>query len=176
MSTAESFCAQLPSANRLRLESPGSLSFSFVKDESRNSTQISSMDHSGPCWTPYGRVGLVHQDPPPEDTRRRRRKKASSDSNNVRAWRECVGFAVPVLYPELNSYDPDVVHSAVLRMTRDSGVQFVSCNSDQTPAVCRNVEHGVVGVSLQKHSEAFLRSTVDTFPGFVQRSKPRRRL
>jgi hypothetical protein len=119
-----------------------------------------------------------------------------------RAWRARVPFGIPV-DPDFMSYDPQCVHSAVLRYTSDKGVvasrtlpawaHLIDVDDPDTRAatfarlglpadmcpeerasyharrlvISRDVERGLRGASLSKHSHAYLASTAATFPGIT---------
>ena len=86
-------------------------------------------------------------------------------------WRERLPFVVPVKHPELMSYDPTMYHSQVRKQVRDSGLRAVHMPAadllSTTDVLNLNVERGVLGMSLRKHSEDFRMMRVDTYPGLV---------
>ena len=87
------------------------------------------------------------------------------------SWRQRLPFVVPSQHPELMSYDPTMCHSAVRRLVRDSGLRAIYVPAvdalSHTDTLNLNVEKGVLGMSLRKHSEAFRMSRIDTYPGLV---------
>jgi hypothetical protein len=96
-------------------------------------------------------------------------------ANILLDWRTRLPFVVPVQHPELMSYDPTMCHSVVRRLVRDNGLRAVCMPAvdvmSHSDTLDLNVERGVLGMSLRKHSEAFRMTRVDTFPGFVPSSR-----
>jgi hypothetical protein len=123
-------------------------------------------------------------------------------SRSHREWRGKVPFAIPP-DPQLMSYYPQLVHSAVLRSTNDIGVVAANVTPrwiqlvDGTPAargatftalglldphlcledhashharrnvISRDVDRGLLGMSLSKRSMHFQQCNADRYPGIA---------
>lgn len=110
----------------------------------------------------YGRVSLSLAPRPTKPA------NAASVTRREGGWRDLVSFPVPVRVPELMCHDPQWMHSATLRLTCDRGVRYVHpIEAEETLGL--HLDRGVIGVSLAKHSRAFLQSRASTYPGIQQR-------
>jgi hypothetical protein len=89
-------------------------------------------------------------------------------------WRTAAPFPCPARYPELLCNDPQFYHSITTRTCADRGMRFIAeAANPLTDVVSLDAERGVKGMSLRKHSRAYLMSDPRTYPGIVQRRSTR---
>lgn len=85
-------------------------------------------------------------------------------------WREIVPFDCPITHPEIMSYDPNNYHSVVAKQTRDIGMRVINLSllrkgQRSVESIDLNVERGVKGMSLRKHSTQYRMERLSTYPG-----------
>ena len=84
-----------------------------------------------------------------------------------------LNFAIPMSHPDIVCLEPNLIHSAVLHYTQDTGMRHIHLPVEETQSTWHaGLERGVLGLSLSKHSAAFLMSSSATYPG-VRRSNCR---
>jgi len=119
-----------------------------------------------PLPTPNSVVGYPSNEQQTHDLPQAR--SAVSRRDILTNWRNRLPFVVPITQPGLDSCDSMFHHSVVLRSARDGGVRVVSLRPrPQAETIPLDIERGILGMSLRKHTIDFLMSAVDTYPGIA---------